>query len=119
MKTMNVIRTAVLIGILGAAPASAGISTSPGTRDAYPIRKQMAYEESGTRDAYPIRKQMAYEESGTRDAYPIRKQMAYDESGTRDAYPIRKEMAYGERGSLRRWLDSHSTLFARLIASIR
>lgn len=85
MKTMNVIRTAVLIGILGAAPASAGISTSPGTRDAYPIRKQMAY----------------------------------DESGTRDAYPIRKEMAYGERGSLRRWLDSHSTLFARLIASIR
>jgi hypothetical protein len=95
MKAMNMIRAAILVGILGASPSSA-VSAVPGTPDAYPIRNQMVYDEEGTRDAYPIRNQMVYDENGTRDAYPIRNQLVYDENGTRDAYPIRNQMVYDE-----------------------
>ena len=45
MKTMNMIRATILVGILGASPASAGISTVSGTRDAYPIRNEKVYGE--------------------------------------------------------------------------
>jgi hypothetical protein len=123
MKTMNLIRAAILSGFLVAAPASAGISTSPGTDDAYPIRDEKVYDGAGTRDAYPIRDEKVYDGPGTRDAYPIRNQMVYDGPGTRDAYPIRNQMVYDEgntvQSTIRRWLGSHSVLFARLIASVR
>jgi len=126
MKAMNMIRAAVFVGILGASPASAGISTASGTRDdAYPIRNQMVYGEERTRDdAYPIRNQMVYDEERTRDdAYPIRKQKVYGEEGTRDAYPIRNQMVYDEENTasqswLRRWLGPHSPFFVRLITYI-
>ena len=68
MKTMNVIRAAILTGFLAAAPASAGISTSPRTDDAYPIRDEKSYDGAGTRDAYPIRDEKFYDGAGTRDA---------------------------------------------------
>src|SRR5688572_3326059 len=64
MKAMNMIRTAIFDANLGTSPASAGISTVSGTRDAYPIRDQRVYGEDGTRDAYPIRDQRVYGEDG-------------------------------------------------------
>ena len=90
MKAMNMIRAAVFVGILGASPASAGISTASGTRD----------------DAYPIRNQMVYDEERTRDAYPIRNQMVYDEENT------------ASQSWLRRWLGPHSPFFVRLITYV-
>jgi|GEM_PF-6888242 len=134
MKTMNMIRATILVGILGASPASAGISTVSGTRDAYPIRNEKVYGEEGTRDAYPIRNQKVYDGVRTRDAYPIRNQKVYDGVRTRDAYPIRNqkvydgvrtrdaypirnEKVYGEENAasqswLRRWLGPFSVFFA-------
>ena len=89
MKTMNMIRATILVGILGASPASAGISTVSGTRDAYPIRNEKVYGEEGTRDAYPIRDQRVYDEENT-----------------------------ASRSWLRRWGGSQS-LFVRLMAYVR
>jgi hypothetical protein len=47
MKPMHAIRIGILaVGICGASPALAGISTVPGTRDIIPIRQQLVYDES-------------------------------------------------------------------------
>jgi hypothetical protein len=100
MKTMNMIRATILVGILGASPASAGISTVSATRDAYPIRNEKVYGEEGTRDAYPIRNQKVYDGVRTRDAYPIRNEKVYGEENT------------ASQSWLRRWLGPFSIFFA-------
>lgn len=44
MKSMHMIQAAILAAaIWGASPASAGISTVPGTRDIIPIRNQLVF----------------------------------------------------------------------------
>jgi len=64
MKPMHVIQAAILAAAIGgASPASAGISTVPGTRDIIPIRKQLVF---GGRDAAADlqKKSMVIDEEG-------------------------------------------------------
>ena len=106
MKRMHMIQAAILAAaICGASPASAGISTVPGTRDIIPIRKQLVFAGERTAASDLQKKSVVLDE-----------ERAYHHAVDRDRPKVEKLLM--EQRSVPKWMFQ-TPWFAKAIYFLR